>query len=110
MVALLGGLGRMDRHVVLRQVGIPLIRLTAEKAVEALEATAERPAMERTGSSVLLSRREMPLPDAERVVAVAQQHLGKHAVFERHPAVVPWVAGRQFHDAGDSTGVVVAAG
>jgi hypothetical protein len=43
-----------DRGVVLRQVGIPLVRLAAEEAVIALESPAQRPAMKGSGRRVVL--------------------------------------------------------
>ena len=100
VVALLRRPRLRDRRVVLGQVGIPLVRLAAEEAVEALEPAAERPAVERPGRRVLLRRREVPLAEAERVVALLEQHLRQHAVLERHPAVVAGEAGGQLHDAG----------
>ena len=110
VVALLRRPRLRDRRVVLGQVGIPLVRLAAEEAVEALEPAAERPAVERARRGVVLRRRQVPLAEAERVVAVLEQHLGQHPVLERHAPVVAGVAGRQLHDARDAVGVVVAAG
>ena len=110
VVALLRGLRLRGRPVVERQVRIPLVGLAAEEAVEAFEAAPQRPAVQRAGGRVLLRRREMPFPEAERVVAVRQQHLGQHPVLKRHPPVVARVAGRELHDAGHAAGVVVAAG
>ena len=49
VVAVLRALRLGDRPVVERQVRIPLVGLAAEEAVEALEAAAERPAVERAG-------------------------------------------------------------
>ena len=78
VVALLRRPRLRDRRVVLGQVGIPLVGLAAEEAVEALEPAAERPAVERARRGVVLRRRQVPLAEAERVVAVLEQHLGQH--------------------------------
>ena len=110
VVALLRRPRLRDRRVVLCQVGIPLVGLAAEEAVEALEAAAERPAVERARRGVVLRRRQVPLAEAERVVAVLEQHLGQHPVLERHAPVVAGEARRQLHDARDAVRVVVATG
>jgi hypothetical protein len=85
VVALLRRARLRDRGVVLRQVGIPLVRLAAEEAVIALESPAQRPAMKGSGRRVVLRRGEVPLAEGERVVALIEQHLRQHAVLERHP-------------------------
>ena len=110
VVALLGRARLGHRRVVLGQVRIPLVGLAAQEAVEALEAAAQRPAVERPRGRVLLRGREVPLAEAEGVVALLEQHLRQHPVLERHPAVVAGVAGGQLHDAGHAARVVVAAG
>ena len=110
VVAVLRRTRLRDRSVVLGQVGIPLIRLAAEEAVVPLEPPAQRPAMERTSRRVVLRRGQVPLTDAERVVAVLQQHLRQHPVLEWHAAVIARVAGRELHDARHAVRVVVATG
>jgi hypothetical protein len=62
VVALLGLLRRLDLMVVVDEIGIPLARVAAEEAVEALEASAERPAVVRARGGLLVARRQMPLP------------------------------------------------
>ena len=83
VVALLGRAGRVDLAVVLHQVGVPLVRLAAEEPVEALEPAPERPAALVRGEVALLTRREVPLPDAVRVVPALDEHLGDEPVLER---------------------------
>src|SRR5829696_2080755 len=56
-----------NRAVVLDQVGVPLVRLAAEEAVEALKPAAQRPPVARAGGGALLRRRQVPLAEAERV-------------------------------------------
>ncbi len=110
VVPLLGRLRRLDLVVVVDQIGIPLAGVTTEETVEALEATAERPAVVRAGRGLLVAGREVPLADHERVVTVAHQHLRQHPVLERHDPVVARVPGRQLGDARHRIGVVVATG
>ena len=76
VVAVLGLGGRLDRVVVAHQLGVELVGLALEEAVEAVEAAAERPLVERTGGRALFHRGEVPLADAERGVARLAQHLG----------------------------------
>ena len=78
VVALLRQRRLLDRVVVIGDVGIPLVSLRAQEAVEALEAAPERP--------VLLCRRhvhlvlwvEVPLADDVDVEAALAEHLGEH--------------------------------
>ncbi len=110
VVALLGLLRRLDRVVVVDEIRIPLARVATEEAVEALEAPAERPAVVRPGGGLLVARRQMPLPDHERAVAVVEQRLREHSVLERHHAVIAGIARCELRDARHSVGVMVAAG
>ena len=88
VVAVLGLRRLLDRVVVVDQFGEPLVGVAAEEAVEALEPAAERPPVVRPGRRLMLRRRQMPLADQERVVAVRQQHLAQHALVERQDGVV----------------------
>ena len=110
VVALLGRPRRLDRVVVVDEVRVPLARVAAEEAVEALEAAPERPAVVRAGRRLLVARRQVPLADHVRAVAVLDQHLRQHAVLERHDPVVARVAGGELGDAGHAVAVVVPPG
>ena len=110
MVTLLGRARRLHLVVVVDQVRIPLAGVTAEEAVEALEAAPERPPVERARAGFLVARRQVVFPDHERAVAVLEEHLGQEAVLERDHSVVPGIAARQFRDGGHRVAVVVAAG
>ena len=87
VVALLRRLRRLDLMVVEDQVGIVLVRVAAEKAVVAVEAAPERPAVVRARGADLLGGRQVPFADAEGGVAVRQQHLGQEPVLERDRTV-----------------------
>ena len=110
VIAFVRHLGLGHRMVVVGQVGKPLVGLAAEKTVIALEATTQRPAVERAGRRALLGRGEVPLAGAEGVVAVLQQHLRQHAVLKRHPAVITGKTSGRLHDGRDAIRVVVPAG
>ena len=110
VIALVGRLRRLDLMVVEDEVGIVLVGVTAEEPVVAVESAAQRPAVVRACGADLFGGGQMPLADAERRVAVGEQHLGQEAVLERDGAVGPGVAGRALGDARHAVGVVVAPG
>jgi hypothetical protein len=78
IIPLRGRLGRLDLTVVTNEIGVVLARVAAEKAIVALDAAAERPAVEGPGRAYLLGGRQMPF--AERVCVIAL--LGEKAVLE----------------------------
>ena len=73
VVAVLRTPGGLDRVVVVHEVREPRVRLAAQPPVEALEATAERPAALVRRQVALLARGEVPLADAVGVVARARR-------------------------------------
>ncbi len=110
VVALLGRPGRLDRVVVVDELRVPLARVAAQEAVEALEAAPQRPAVVRAGRRLVDARGEVPLADHVRAVAVLKEHLREHPVLERHDPVVAGVAGGELGDARHAIAVVVAPG
>ena len=110
VIAFLRRLRRLDLMIVVDEVGIILMRVAAEKAVVALEAAPERPAVVGAGGADLLGGRQMPLADAIGGVALLQQHLGQKAVLERDRAIAAGIAGRSLGDAGHRVGMMIAAG
>ncbi len=110
VIALLGRPRRLDRMVVVDQLGIPLAGVATQEAVVALEAPAQGPAVVRTGGRLLAARRQVPLAHHEGAVPMRQQHLREHPVLERHDPVVPRVARGELGDAGHAVAVVVAPG
>src|SRR5262245_18673234 len=96
--------------IVRNQFGIILVRLAPEKTVEALEATAQGPAVVRTCRRQLISRREVPFAEGIRVVAVLQEDLREETIFERDVAVAARITGGAFGNAGHGIRVMVAAG
>ena len=82
----------------------------AQEAVETLEAAPERPAVVGPGRCRVFGGRQVPLPDAEGVVALLHQHLAEHAPVKGQDAVVAGVAGGGLGDRGQADRVVVAPG
>ena len=110
VVALLRRLGLLDLVVVVGQLRIPLVGFAAQEAVVALEAAPERPAVVGPGRRRVFGGRQVPLADAEGVVALLQQHLAEHAPVKGQDAVVAGVAGGGLGDRGQPDRVVVAPG
>ena len=96
--------------VVVDQVGRPLVGLSAQEAVEALEAAAEGPVAFRRGQVHLVFRAEVPLAHAVRAVAALHQHLGKRRVLKGNVAVRSREAGRALRDTRHAVRGVVASG
>ncbi len=98
-----------ERRVVGHQIGRELVGLAAEKAVVALEALAEGPAIAGGGGVLLVGGCQVPFPDCERRPSRLAQHLGDEAAGLRDAAVVPGEPHAQVGDAAHGAGVVVAA-
>jgi hypothetical protein len=74
-----------------RQVGIPLVRLAAEEAVEALEAAADRPVALRRGHVHLVGRAQVPLAEHVRVPsALPHKDLGDSSAHRRTGDYAPF--------------------
>ena len=102
--------GGADDLLVLGQARVPLARAAAEEAVEVVESPADRPAVERSGGALLAVRRQVPLAERRRAVAVVPQDpRERHAVVgdERR---VAGEAGRELADRAEADRVAVAAG
>ncbi len=99
-----------NRVVVVGQVGEVLIGVATQEAVVAFKATAQRPAMERTGGGGFFRGSQVPLADSKCVVPMFQQHLRDETVFKAHIAVVCRIADGDLGDGRQSQCVVVAPG
>jgi hypothetical protein len=73
MIALFGSLVGFGLAVVAHQLRIVLVGVAAEKAIEALEPAAERPAVIRAGRRGLFGWGQMPLAERVGVIAMLQQ-------------------------------------
>ena len=110
VVALLGRVGLLGEVVVVDQVGIPLVGLAAQEAVEPLEPPAQRPARLPGRQVDLVARGQVPLADRVGVPAPLVQDLGDGAVLEGDPGREPGEARRCLGDAGHVVGGRVAPG
>ena len=95
--------------VVVHEIGVVLIGLAGQEAVEPFEPTAERPALPSRAHCHLRRRREVPLADSERGVAVPEEDLREEAVAVRDRRVVAGEAGGELDDARHPADVVVAS-
>ena len=109
VVALLGGRRLLDGVVVVDEVGVPLVGLRAEEAVEPLEAAPERPLAPRRGQVHLVLGAQVPLPDHVGVPAPLAEHLGDVAALEGDVPARVREPGRRLGDAGHAVRRVVAA-
>ena len=75
VVALVGRARRVDRVVVGDELGVELVGLAIHEAVEPVEATRQRPLIERPCGRAFLHRGEVPLADREGGVALVVQYL-----------------------------------
>ena len=72
---------------------MPLIALTWQETMEALKPFAQRPAVERATGRDLAGGRKMPFANAEGVVAMVLEHLGKECGGARQVGVGAGKAG-----------------
>ncbi len=110
MIAVGIGPRRIDVRVAGDELRRILIGLGVEEAVEAIEAAAERPAVEGAGGAALGQRRHMPLPDHVITIGVRAQHLGDGAGLARDLAAIAGIAGIEIGEAADADRMMVAAG
>ena len=87
-----------------------LVGLGVQEAVEAVEAAAQRPAVERPGRAALGQRRDVPFADHVVAIGVRPQHLGQRAGLARDLAAIAGIAAVEIGEAADADRMVVAAG
>ena len=107
VIALLRRVRLLDAVVVDREIGIPLVRLAAEEAVEAIEALMQRPALLRRARMQIIDRHAVVLAEPERAPAGRPHHLGERAALRRDVRVRARVADRTLGDAGHPVLMVV---
>ena len=110
VVALFGGLGLVDRVVVVDQVRVPLVGLGAQEPVKPLEAPAGRPVPPGRRQVHLHRRAQVPLADDVGVPAQLAEDLGDHAVLRRDRPARVREPDRGLGDAGHAVTGVVAPG
>ena len=102
--------GLIDELLVLDQVRVPLVGLSAEEAVIALKTAAGRPVPLRRGHVRLVLRAAVPLAQHVRVVATLPEHLGDRRRLERNVTVGAGEPGRRLADARHADSGVVTTG
>ena len=102
-------LRRPDRRLVLRDHRVVLARLAAQEAPEVVEPEPVGPAVERARRTLLMVRRQMPLAERRRAVAVLLQHPRKRRRVLREERRVAREARRELTDRAEADRVVVAA-
>ena len=88
--------GLLDRVVIVDQVGIPVVGLGAQEAVEALEAASHRPVALAGGHVHLILGAQMPLAEHIGVETALTEHLGDVRALERDMAIGIGKADRRF--------------
>ena len=109
VVALFGGVGRFDGVVVLDEVRVPLVGLSAEEAVEPVEALGQRPLRFASARREVLDRHVVVLAQPHRGVTVVLQDLPDGRALGRQ---TPRGAGESHGSLGDRRApvdVVIAA-
>jgi len=96
------GTGRINMRVVGDEFRGILIGLGIEEAVEAIEATPQRPAVERPGGAALGQWRHMPFADHVVAVAVDAQHFRQRSSLARDLAAVARKAGVEIGETADA--------
>ena len=102
--------GWLDQVVVVDEIGVELIGLAGEEAVEPVKAALQRPVGEGPGGGALLGGTEVPLADRERGVVLVAQHLRHRRGVLADRAAHVWVARVEVGDRAHPDRVMVAAG
>ncbi|MNV34612.1 hypothetical protein D3C71_1260390 [compost metagenome] len=110
VVALLRRGRRFCLVVVVHQLRVVLVGVTAQESVEALETAPQRPTVVGAGGGIGLFRRQVPFAQAVGAVAHLAQDLREHAIGERHVAIGAGKTRGAVGQAPHVVGVVVAPG
>ncbi len=110
MIAVGVGSGRMNVGVVGDEFRRVLVGLGVEKAVEAVEAAPQWPAVERPGRAALGQRRDVPFADHVIAVGVGLEHFRKRSGFARDLAAITGIARVEIGEAADADRMVIAPG
>ena len=99
-----------DRLVVLGDDRIPLPGLTAQEPPEVVKAPGVRPPAERARRALLAIRRQVPLAERGRAVAVHLQHLRERRAVLRDERRIAGKAGGQLADGTETDSMMITAG
>jgi hypothetical protein len=110
VVALLGGLLRLDRRRAGEDRGIVLVGLAAKEPVEVLEAAAGRPVIERPHQAGFPDRNFVAFSELGRGITVVQERLGQRGTGVGPHRVLAWRRGCDFGNCTLIDRVVIAPG
>ena len=96
--------------VVLGELRAVLVDFGPQEPVEAPEALAERPEVERADRRDVFDRGEVPLPESHGGIALRAQHRRQHRRLFRDPAVVAGKTAGELHDRTNPDRMMVPAG
>src|SRR5262245_37200709 len=100
----------IDGGCVAEEVWLPLARVTANEAIEIIEAHSVGPLIERSGLARLIEGRVVVFAEPRGRIAGGLQDRADGAFLNRNDRVVTREAGRYFADYTETNGVVVASG
>src|SRR5206468_2378469 len=105
-----GPIGAFDAVILVHEIGEPLVRLAAEKAIKAFEAHSKRPVVVRARVACFVGRRLVPLANVKRAVTGLLQYLGNRRLASRHPPVEAGITRRRLGYHSKMIGVMVVTG
>ena len=103
-------LERVDLRGIAEEVRLPLVGVTADEAIEVLEAHARGPVVERTGLAGGEGRHVVVLAEPGRRIAIVEQDSPDRGLVLAKDAVVAGEAGRLLRDHAEAGRVMVAPG
>src|SRR5262245_37433070 len=95
------------RRIAEQIAGLPLARVTADEAVEVIEAHADRPIIKGARGVRLPGRHIVVLAEPRGGVTVRLQSRGDSGGFSRDDGIVAWEATRHFGDIAVADRVVI---
>src|SRR5215510_14980560 len=101
---------RQYRRVVLEQGRVPLIRVTAKKSVEVLEAKSSRPLVVGSAGALHPLRNKVVLAEPGRVVAVVDENVADGADALGNERGVARISCGEFRDVRHAAGMMIATG
>jgi hypothetical protein len=99
----------IDRRRIAEQVRLPLARITADEAVEIIEAHSVRPLIERPGLARLIKRRVVVLAEPRGGIAVRLENGADRSLLDRNDGVVARETRRDLADDPEADGVMIAS-
>ena len=96
-----------DDPLVLGQARIPLPRITAQEAIEIVEAPAIRPPLERPGGTLLAIGRQMPFAERCSAVSVLPQNPRQRRTIAGHHGRVPGKAAGKLADRPEADRMII---